>query len=468
MPHALIVEDDESFRLGLVELVRGEGFTVATAGSLAEARAELDAARPDIVLIDLHLPDGTGLELLAAIEDPGAVETILITGQASVNTAVEALRRGAADYLTKPIDIPRLKMTLGNVTRSRALKRQLGELRGELRKLGRFGHIIGGSAPMQAVYDQIARVASTDATVLITGETGTGKEIVAVTIHELSARGRNALVPVNCGAVSPSLIESELFGHERGSFTGAERAHKGVFERASGGTLFLDEVTEMSGDLQVKLLRVLETSSVMRVGGNELLQVDVRVIAATNRVPDEAVAAGKLRQDLLFRLNVFPIHLPPLREREGDVELLAQYFLDQLNEKEGASKRFTSHALERLRTHNWPGNVRELRNVVQRAFILAEKHIGAEELPLAARPGSAPVRGGSIVIAPGSRLEDVQRLAILVTLEHFGRDKKRAAEALGISLKTLYSRLSEYRARAPARGPEVPTAPPRVPEPPQR
>ena len=304
-----------------------------------------------------------------------------------METAVEALRRGVADYLTKPVDFARVKMVLANLTRTRELKEEIGSLRGELRSLGRFGLLIGASRAMQGVYDLIAKVARTDATVLLTGETGTGKEVVAQTIHRLSRRHKEPFVAVNCGAVSATLIESELFGHERGSFTGADRTHKGVFEQAHRGTLFLDEITEMPVELQVRLLRVLETGTLTRVGGTETLRVDVRVIAATNRRREEAVAAGTLREDLLYRLNVFPIALPPLREREDDVELLAKHFLAELNRAEGAGKQLTRAALARLRAHAWPGNVRELRNVVQRAFIVAEdddrRRVAAAQAPAA-------------------------------------------------------------------------------------
>jgi len=445
MLNALIVEDDERFLVGLGEVVRKEGFSVATAADLAVARKELAKGRPDVLLVDVHLPDGLGLDLLGEMEDVAGTEVILITGQASVETAVEALRHGAADYLTKPVDFARLKMALGNVTRTRALKREIGELRGELRKLGRFGSLIGGATSMQPVYDQIARVAQTDATVLIAGETGTGKEVVAQTIHEQSRRRKGPFLPLNCGGVSPNLIESELFGHERGSFTGAERAHQGIFERAHGGTLFLDEVTEMAAELQVKLLRVLETATVTRVGGSESISVDVRVIAATNRDPHEAVAQGKLRQDLLYRLNVFPIQLPPLRSRDGDVDRLAEYFLEEMNRREGTQKRWSPMAIERLRNHDWPGNVRELRNVVQRAFILAEGEIGPEAVPLAEKVNSGGDASGVLSVAPGTPLAEVERRLILATLERYDGDKKRTADALGMSLKTLYNRLNLYR-----------------------
>ncbi len=447
MPHALIIEDDEDYLQALSEVVRKEDFKVTTAGSLAAARAAVSELRPDVLLVDIHLPDGLGLDFLDELDDPTNIDVILTTGQATVDTAIEALRHGVADFLTKPVDFARLKMTLGNIARTRALRSEIGMLRGELRKLGRFGSMIGNSSAMQPVYDQIARVAQTDATVFITGETGSGKEVVASTIHELSRRANKAFVPMNCGAISPNLIESELFGHERGSFTGAERAHKGFFERADGGTLFLDEVTEMSADLQVKLLRALETSQVMRVGGNDSIEVDVRVIAATNRSPDDAVAQGKLRQDLLYRLNVFPIQLPPLRARNGDIGLLATYFLEQLNRKEGSAKAFSGTAIERLRMHDWPGNVRELRNTVQRAYILAENEIGPESLPLPGKPTASPAGPNTLSFAPGTSLADVERQMILVTLQHYDGDKKRTADSLGMSLKTLYNRLNLYRER---------------------
>ena len=444
MPHALIVDDDLTFQLGLAEVVEREGFTTATAGALKEAREELGKRPPDVLFIDLNLPDGNGLELLQDGEP--LPETVLITGQASLETAVEALRRGVADYLTKPVDYARVKMVLANVARTRELKQEIGSLRGELRKLGHFGPLIGASAPMQKVYDLLAKAAPTDATILIMGETGTGKELVAETVHQLSRRSREAFLPLNCGAVSPNLIESELFGHERGAFTGADRAHKGYFERANRGTLFLDEVTETPLELQVKLLRVLETSTLMRVGGTEQIKVNVRVVAATNRRLEEAVAAGKLREDLLYRLNVFPVELPTLWERRDDIELLAEYFLNLLNKQEGTSKEFSRAALERLRTHRWPGNVRELRNVIQRAFILAEADIGIDALPLGVKQEATDSSGLHLKV--GTSVSEAERRVILATLEHCDGDKKKAAEILKISLKTLYNRIKLYKAGA--------------------
>jgi DNA-binding NtrC family response regulator len=296
---------------------------------------------------------------------------------------------------------------------------------------------------MQKVYDLIVRVARTDATTLITGETGTGKEVVAQTIHQLSRRHREPFLPVNCGAVASSLIESVLFGHERGSFTGADRQHKGYFERAHRGTLFLDEVTEMPLELQVRLLRVLETSQVVRLGATEPIRVDVRVISATNRGLERAVSDGKLREDLLYRLNVFPIQLPALSDRREDIDLLAAEFLGALNRAEGSSKRFTAGALERLRTYAWPGNVRELKNVIQRAFILAEEMIDVDALPLG---GVDKPQESTIVLKVGLSVAETERRLILATLESFRGDKHRTADVLKISVKKLYNRLREYRA----------------------
>jgi two-component system response regulator AtoC len=419
-----------------------DGFAVTSAGSLKQAREEIEASPPDILLVDLHLPDGSGLDLLAAFEPTAAPELVLITGDASVETAVDALRRGAIDYLTKPVDFARIKMALANVTRTLGMKGEIGALRGELRRLGRFGPLIGTSPPMQAVYDLIGRVARTDASVLIAGETGTGKELVALTIHSLSRRSKEAFLPVNCGAISANLIESELFGHERGSFTGADRLHKGYFERAHRGTLFLDEITEMPLELQVRLLRVLETATLARVGGSEPIKTDVRVLAATSLRVEEAVATRKLREDLFYRLNVFPISLPPLRERNGDVELLAEQCLSELNAAAGTAKHFTRACLERLRRHGWPGNVRELKNVIQRAFILAEEDLGVDSLPLGV---TEFVPAASVVMQVGTPIAEMERRLILATLDQCEGDKKKAADVLKISLKTLYNRLNEYK-----------------------
>ncbi|HEX7054978.1 MAG TPA: sigma-54 dependent transcriptional regulator, partial [Burkholderiales bacterium] len=343
--------------------------------------------------------------------------------------------------LLKPINLAHLRGVLSRVARPTELRAEVTGLRNELRSLGRFGRLVGGSPPMQRLYDELERVAPTGATVFITGESGTGKEVVAQTIHDVSRRRLQPFLAVNCGAISPHLIESELFGHEKGSFTGANRQHRGFFERAHGGTLFLDEVTEMPMDLQVKLLRVLETGQFMRVGTTTPIGADVRLVAATNRNPEQAVADGKLREDLYHRLNVFPIAMPPLRDRGTDIELLAQHFLEVLNRQEGTAKVFAPATIAALYGHGWPGNVRELKNYVQRAFILADEVIDANLAPAGvASREPAPV----LSVRVGTTLEEVSRRLIEATLAECG-SKRKAADMLGISLKTLYNRLAAYR-----------------------
>ena len=439
MLRALFVDDDEDFLQGVTEVAAQEGFIVTGARSLKEAREHLSGDPPDLVMLDLMLPDGDGIVLLRELKDTSSSDVILVSGMATVDSAIEALRLGALDYLTKPMDNQRLKAVLAHVLRLRSLKEEVGSLRGELRKLGRFGRLIGVSPAMQQVYDQMIKVAPTDATVLITGESGTGKELVAQTIFELSSRRRRPFLPLDFGAIPQNLIESELFGHERGSFTGATQLRKGCFERASGGTLFLDEITEMPIELQVKLLRVLESGSLTRVGGDDPVTANVRLIAASNRVPKDAVAEGKLREDLYYRINVFPIVLPPLRDREGDAVLLADQFLASLNASAGTSKRLSAAARDRIQAHPWRGNVRELKNELQRAFIMEDGLIELANLTLTRAPvSSAPDVGDS--------LEKSERALILRTLEQCGGDKKKAALILGISLKTLYNRLHLYAA----------------------
>ncbi|HEX2530975.1 MAG TPA: sigma-54 dependent transcriptional regulator [Burkholderiaceae bacterium] len=444
MPHVLIVDDDANTRDALVEIVTAEGFTATVAGTIRDAQIQIMRRRPDVVLVDIKLPDGSGMDIFNDIEERSTTEIILITGHASIETAVEAVRLGAADYLTKPINFRRLKALLSRVPRTVDLKAEIGALRGELRRLGHFGQMLGAAPVMQKLYNHIGRVAPTEATVLLLGESGTGKELAAQTIHDLSLRQKHPFLPVNCGAISPQLIESEIFGHEKGSFTGADRQHKGYFERANGGTLLLDEITEMPIELQVKLLRVLESGTFMRIGSNQQLETDVRVIAATNRDPEEAIAEGKLRLDLYHRLNVFPLVIPPLRERGSDIELLAQHFLDELNALHGTAKVFSADGVAALMSYHWPGNVRELRNYVQRAFILSDHVIDAAALaPAVATHASS---GMTLAIPVGTSLAEVDRKLIFATLELCGGVKKRAADILGISLKTLYNRLEEYGA----------------------
>jgi len=444
MPHALAVDDDPNFLSALAELIEGQGFTTNTACTLRDARAQVSHRTPDVALVDLYLPDGSGIDLLKDLELGAATEVVLMTGHADVESAVQALRLGASDYLTKPLDIGRLKSILANVASIQpAAQGAQAAQAAEPQEVGRLGLLLGASPPMQALYEMLNRVAPTDASVFLVGESGTGKDLAAQTLHMLSRRSRAPFLPLNCGAISPTLIESELFGHERGSFTGAARRHKGYFERAHTGTLFLDEISEMPIELQVKLLRVLETGEVVRIGGDQAAPVDVRVIAATNRDPQKAVSEGKLREDLLYRLQVFPIHMPPLRERGDDVQLLADYFLGQLNERQGTDKVFTEDSLDRLRTHSWPGNVRELKNVVHRAFIMADHEITPRCLPREVGGDFGSVR--SLNFQVGTSIEEVERRLIMATLDAHGGNKRKTADILGVSLKTLYNRRNTYR-----------------------
>ena len=450
MPHALIVDDDTDTRDFLSEVARAEGFSVAAADTLRSARAQLTRRYPDVLLADLQLPDGNGMELIGDLDRAIETEIIVVTGHASVGTAVDALRAGATDYLTKPIEVERLANIFRRQPRTVDLKHEIGELRDELRKVGRFGHLLGSSPPMQALYDKIARVAPTSATVLLIGENGTGKELAARTIHDLSKRKRAPFLAINCGAMSPQSIESELFGHEEGSFAGADQQHKGFFERAGGGTILLDEITEMSFALQVKLLRVLETGTFVRVGSTQPIATDVRVLAATNRQPGKAVVEGKFREDLYHRLNVFPIHVPPLRDRGTDLEMLAEHFLNELNATEQSAKRFGASATASLYQHTWPGNVRELKNYVQRAYLLADAVIDNDAQSEAA-PASAD-EDEEITVRIGTPLDEIEERVTMATLARCGHVKKRAAEILGISLKTLYNRLEGYSQRSDVKG----------------
>jgi DNA-binding NtrC family response regulator len=442
MPHALAVDDDPNFLNALAELIENQGFTTHTATTLQDDRERLRHKQPDIALIDLRLPDGSGMELLRELEKV-PTEVIVITGHADVDSAVEALRIGAADYLTKPLDIARLKEILAAVRRSESDMPRVAAVE-EAEEQGRLGLLLGQSPSMLEVYKQMMRVAPTDATVFFVGESGTGKDLASQTLHMLSRRSSNAFLPLNCGAITPTLIESELFGHERGSFTGAAKRHKGYFERAHQGTLFLDEIGEMPAELQVKLLRVLETGELIRIGGDSTVDLDVRVLAATNRDPQRAVEEGKLREDLFYRLSVFPVRMPPLRERGDDIELLADHFLAVLNERNDAEKAFDDEARQAMRQHPWPGNVRELKNTIHRAFIMADDVITPASLP--ARVGGSAAGGRRVLEFPvGTSISDVERQLIGATLEEYGGNKKKTADVLGVSLKTLYNRLNAYK-----------------------
>jgi len=443
MPHALIVDDDEISRRTLAELISRDGFTTAVASSLADARSRFKPV-PDLVLVDLVLPDGSGIDLLTEPDLPRTSDVVVITGHASVETCVKGMRLGAVDYLTKPLSMPKLQSILARVSMPE---------RAEDAPIDRLGELIGASPAMCKLFEEMKRIAPTDATVLVIGESGTGKELVAKTLHELSLRRNGAYLAVNCGAVSPTLIESELFGHEKGSFTGATRQHVGFFERANGGTLFLDEVTEMPLDLQVRLLRVLESRAVSRVGSMDLVPIDVRVIGATNRDPYDAVKDGTLREDLLYRLQVVPLHVPALRERDGDITRLTLHFLESLNRRGSPTKSFSPAALARMERYDWPGNVRELYNVVQRAYILAEgRAITQPVLQRETVLGQVPPASTGIRVTIGETLADVERRLILHTVKQC-RTQEEAAHMLGISTKTLYNKLRSYEAGARWRRP---------------
>ncbi len=464
MLRALIVEDHESTRESLVELISAEGFEVDDAATLGAARELIREATPDVVILDLKLPDGSGMELVTGLDElegEDRPEFVLVTGNASLSSAVEALRSGVADYLTKPIDIERLRSVLRGIERSSELRREVKTLRGELRSLGFLGRLVGRSPQMQKVFDLVTKVAPTDATVLITGPSGTGKEVVARTIHDLSHRASAPFVAVNCGAITATMMESELFGHEKGSFTGAGGRHRGYFEQADGGTLLLDEVTEMPPELQVKLLRVLETRSFRRVGGEETISVNVRMLAATNRDPEKALAQGKMREDLYYRLRVIRIGLPPLARRQGDVRILADHFMEEMNRESDSDKRLAESTYELLESYSWPGNVRELKNALQSAYILSDEKIEPDHLPLelpdevvaalAASPEGADA-GPTIPIRVGATIADAEKRLIMATLEKVDGNRTRASEILGVSVKTLYNRLKSYEEESQGEG----------------
>lgn len=444
MAYILIVEDDADTRAMLAALIRSRQLECDTASTLAEARGRMAARTPDLVLCDLVLPDGNGMALFDALPQGSPCEMVLTTGYASLDSAIDALRRGATDYLIKPINVQRLNSIFARLPRKAALQAQNDALRAESRQTGRFGAMLGTSPPMQAIYDAISRVAGTEASVLLTGESGTGKELVAQAIHALSLRRDGPFLAINCAAIAANLVESELFGHDRGSFTGADRQHKGYFERADGGTLFLDEITEMPVESQPKLLRVLETGQFTRLGAVREIDVDVRIVAATNRDPAEAMESGKLRPDLYHRINVFPIAMPPLRERGDDIPMLAEAFLQALNEEGTRAMRFAPAALEALKSYAWPGNVRELRNFVQRASIFNDGDVITTLPPPILDEVSAvgdPV-GDCVTVPFGTSLEEVDRRIILGTIARCCGVKSQAADMLDISLKTIYNRLA--------------------------
>ena len=398
----LVVEDDVAIRRGLESALRDLGATPKAVGTAGEAARVLEEFDPQVLIVDLNLPDGDGIEVFrAAREAKPDRDGIVLTGQASLDSAVEALRAGVSDYLLKPLRPAQLEVVFQRLSARRSLESEVDTLRAELQETGKLGELIGKSPAMVKVFEAIRRVAVSNAPVLVTGQSGTGKEVVARTIHRLSRRASAPFVAFNCAAISPTLIECELFGHERGSFTGADKRRIGYFEEANGGSLLLDEITEMGPELQVKLLRVLEAKTLRRVGGVQDLRVDVRLISATNRDPLDAIKENKLREDLYYRLNVFPIALPPLAERREDIAVLAEHFRKQIEDQERSGvQAWDPAALRNLEAYPWPGNVRELRNVVHRAHVMTEgdtilPEVLEELLPDVPRPAAATSSRGT-------------------------------------------------------------------------
>ena len=445
----LIVEDDPATRSGLTELVRTWGFTAEEAADGADALEKVTAFRPSIVVTDLVMPRMSGIELLKALQpEIDNIKVILLTAQGTVDTAVEAVKSGAEDYLTKPLDPNKLQRLLERLAEINQQKRENQALRRQLNDRGRFGRIIGHSPAMRALYQVLEQAAPTPASMLILGESGTGKELVAQTIHQLSPRVAHPFVALNCAAIPDTLLESEIFGHEKGAFTGATDRRAGCFELADRGTLFLDEIAEMTPATQVKLLRVLQERKFRRLGGRTEQEVDVRVLAATNIDPAAAIRDGKLREDLYYRLNVFTISLPPLRDRKDDLPLLIQAFIEEFNSRDNRTVRgVAAPAMRQLEHYEWPGNVRELRNVIERATILARgNQIEPAHLPVfGAAPAATGAPANGVTILPGMTVDEAEQKLIMATLDSAGGNKTRAAEMLGISLKTLHNKLNRFK-----------------------
>src|SRR5579863_3204146 len=448
----LIVEDEENERTGLAELVSAWGYRAETARDGAEGFDKVSSWGPSIVVTDLKMPRMGGLELLERIaNDSKTIAVIVVTAQGTIDSAVQAMRMGAYDYITKPIDTDRLRTILQNASALLGTRVELEVTRRKLRDAGSLGSLVGASKKMQELFRLIEMVAPSTASVLITGASGTGKELVARNIHELSPRRNKPFVPINCAAIPETLIESEIFGHERGAFTGALERRTGCFELAEGGTLLLDEIGEMPIGTQAKLLRVLEDRKLRRLGSKAETTVDVRVLAATNKNPEEAVARGELRNDLYYRLNVFNIHMPPLREHKDDIPDLVQTLLADMSVKHGRKIAAVSEAvLNAFKSYSWPGNVRELRNTLERAVIVCDTAmIETKHLPPNFGQSRSPMDGGDAVrVGVGTTVGEAEKLLILKTLESTGNNKTRAAEMLGISLKTLHNKMKEYGSAA--------------------
>jgi two-component system response regulator HydG len=458
MPHALIVEDDPNSLSGLSAILAADGFSVDTATTLAEARAALSRFIPDVVLVDLNLPDGSGLDLLQHLpaQPPGgALPVIVMTGNATVESAIEGLRHGIWDYLLKPVNIPRLRSLLARIPRPYELTEEVQTLRATLRRLGRFGAMIGRSNVVQHLYDTIEHLAPTEAAVLISGETGTGKEIAARTLHEMSRRRKGPFVVFDCRTAahmaSDRPLDSQLFGHERGAFAGAEQREPGIFEQASGGTLFIDEIAELPRAQQEALLRALDSQTFMRVGGTSQLMTDFRLIASTRKVPRSAVADGSLNEDLWLRLDAAALTLPPLRERGDDAALFAEAMVDDLNHEAhargltGTTKLIAPNFISECLTYDWPGNVRELQERVRRAYLASGEILESLRADEPGTPGTRDLNGSRVQVTVGTPLADVEEMLIRATLDAVGGTRHRAASLLGISPKTLYNKLQRMR-----------------------
>ncbi len=443
----LVVDDDLAHRTMLRTLVSGWGYSVSEADDGESAIAAVREKPYDLILMDVRMIKVSGLTALSEIKafNP-AIPVIIMTAYASVETAVEALKKGAYDYLTKPLDFDELRLTIERAMEHTHLREENLLLKESLGSRFDRGNLIGRSVAMTKLLDTVAMVAPSEATVLIDGESGTGKEMIAGAIHFNSARKNSPFVKINCAAITETLLESELFGHEKGSFTGADRRKEGKFRQAEGGSIFLDEVSEMSLPMQVKLLRVLQEREITRVGGEEVIKVDVRVIAATNRDLIKDMENGRFREDLYYRLNVVTLHVPPLRDRREDIPLLAQHFLKafaQKNRKE--IQGFTPQAMDRLLKYPWPGNVRELMNAVERGVVLARsEYLDLEELPLILRDRQEENHSFAAVDLAEAPLDAVEKATILKTLDAAAGNKSEAARRLGITRRTLHKKLKSY------------------------
>ena len=445
----LIVEDEDNARKGYEQLLQRWGYDVLGVGSAEEVLARFASYQPDTLIADVELPGMNGLDLLKQLgQELEGVPTIIITGKGNEERVVAAIEAGAFWYIEKPLKGPVLRALLDRALAKARDSRQLAVLQRQLRESGRLGELVGASKAMQEVMRIVEMAAPSSASVLITGETGSGKEIVARTIHNLSPRATGPFVAINCSAIPETLMESEIFGHERGAFTGAAERRIGCFELADCGTLLLDEIGEMPAPTQAKLLRVLEDRKVRRLGSKTETPVDVRVLAATNKDPEQAVGSGQLRQDLYFRLNVFHIHLPPLRDHKEDIPLLVEHILRDVNAKHGKQVRgIGAEVMDIFMGHTWPGNIRELRNVLERAAIMCEKDL-VTRASLPPEFGKIAAKGpsdlSSVKFPVGTTVDAMERELILQTLSATGNNKTRAAELLGISLKTLHNKLKEY------------------------